>query len=301
MQTAMQADTRQAVARRAALDMVAQVERQAMDIAGIYCNGDGITARFSDFRGFIEQLDYFQVFVDLVEGRLSDLEPEKQAAQAKNLADIRWRMLLLELESVRLFLRRTDESGRAWPLGSRQFLQRRQQRLAEITRQGEAMRQAAPDAGLLGELTERLQAELGHSPMLDDFADGPAAPKGFMPADDFGAAAAASPQPASQRAAQPAPRPAARKPRPKPVAPVPVPASLKIRTTDGGLIYLDGSASAAISDACRRARTSLDDLADHIGISRGALVLMLSGSDPVTLPVFNNLKTFLGRHDGSGI
>lgn len=177
MQIAMQADTRQAVARRAALDMVAQVERQALDIAGVYRSGAGITARFSEFRGFIEQLDYFQVFVDLVEGRLSDLEPEKQAAQAKNLADIRWRMLLLELDSVRLFLRQTADSGRAWPLGSRQFLQRRQQRLAEITRQGETMRQTAPDAALVGELTDRLQAELGHSPALNDFAVEAAAPK----------------------------------------------------------------------------------------------------------------------------
>lgn len=294
MQIAMQADARQAVARRAALDMVAQVERQALDIAGVYRNGAGITARFGDFRGFIEQLDHFQVFVDLVEGRLSDLEPEKQAAQAKNLADIRWRMLLLELDSVRLFLRQTADSGRSWPLGSRQFLQRRQQRLAEITRQGETMRQTAPDAALVGELTDRLQAELGHSAALDDFAVETAAPKGFMPAADFGAAAASPPAPRP-----PASRPAVQKPKPKPVAPIPVPVSLTIRATDGGLIYLDGGASAAVSDACRRAQTSLDDLADRIGTSRGALVLMLSGSDPVTLPVFNHLKAFLRRHDGT--
>src|SRR3546814_9283806 len=61
------------------------------DVCSSDLDGAGINDRFGDFRAFVDKLGQFQVFVDLVEDRLSDLEPEKRDLQARNLADIRWR------------------------------------------------------------------------------------------------------------------------------------------------------------------------------------------------------------------
>src|SRR3546814_19565235 len=111
-------DSKQAAARNVALAMVGQVEHQALDIAGAYRDGAGINDRFGDFRAFVDKLGQFQVFVDLVEDRLSDLEPEKRDLQARNLADIRWRILLLEIVAVRVFLQLVGARGQPWPLRS---------------------------------------------------------------------------------------------------------------------------------------------------------------------------------------
>src|SRR3546814_12567203 len=85
---------------------------------------------------------------------MSDLEPEKRDLQARNLADIRWRILLLEIVAVRVFLERVAASGKPWPLGSHSFLARRQDRLGEITafhtQYGTQYGLTAPDAVQIG-------------------------------------------------------------------------------------------------------------------------------------------------------
>uniref|UniRef100_UPI003137C8F6 hypothetical protein n=2 Tax=Ferrovibrio terrae TaxID=2594003 RepID=UPI003137C8F6 len=108
----MQATTNKVSGRDAALAMIAQVERQAMGIAKRYAGGSGITDRYADFQTFIGQLGEFQLFIDMVENRLGAFEPEKQAAQAKNLAVIRWGMLQMEVEASSIFLDRMLASGK---------------------------------------------------------------------------------------------------------------------------------------------------------------------------------------------
>lgn len=289
-------DSKQAAARNVALAMVGQVEHQALDIAGAYRDGAGINDRFGDFRAFVDKLGQFQVFVDLVEDRLSDLEPEKRDLQARNLADIRWRILLLEIVAVRVFLERVAASGKPWPLGSHSFLARRQDRLGEITafhaQYGAQYGLTAPDAGLLKSVRDALQQQLGNSQGLEDFTSAPA--QAFAPAEDF----AAAPR-------RPAPKPVMRKPvaKPQPVAPV-IPAAalaLPIQRGQGGDDnYLQDSANGVVSEACRVAQISLDELATRLNTSRSSLVLMLNGRDQITTPSLNHLRAFVKQHLKAG-
>ncbi len=273
--------------RAAALALVAQVERQGGDIARSYNNGAGITDRFGDFRSFIEKLDHFQVFVDLVETRLGDFEPEKQAAQAHNLAAIRCSVLMLEVAATRVFLQRYNDSGKPWPLGSKPFLSRRHERLAEITTfhaQASAEHQLpALDTALFHDVGQMLQVQLGLSAGLDDFSVASAA---FAPLPLQSLA-----EPPSRAAARPAPR----------VAPITAPIAkrqLKVRQDDGNY-YVEADGMVAVSEACRGAHLSLDDLADKMNVSRPTLVLMLNGRDPITLPALNQLRAFMARYGGA--
>src|SRR3546814_11592319 len=48
------------------------------------------------------------------------------------LAEIRWRITIVEVDTTQIFLVRIGEARKPWPLGSRQFLERRLTRLGEI-------------------------------------------------------------------------------------------------------------------------------------------------------------------------
>lgn len=289
-------DSRQAAARDAALAMVAQVEHQALDIAGVYRDGAGITDRFGDFRAFIDKLAQFQVFVGLVENHLSALEPEKQALQARNLANIRWRILLLEVAAIRVFLERFAASARPWPLGSRSFLARRQERLDEITafhaEQGALYGLTTPDPVLLRDVRAALDRQLGSSLALEDFT---AASAAFVPAP-----LVASPprKPAARPAVKPAVKPVA---KPAAMAFPAAALALPVQTGEGGEdYYLQATANGVVSEACRLAQISLDELATRLNTSRSSLVLMLNGSDQIATPALNHLRAFVRQHLKAG-
>lgn len=292
----MQTSQKKTDTRAAALALVAQVERQAQEIAKAFA-GAGMSDRFGDFRNLLEKLDQFQVFIDLVESRLGDFEPEKQEAQAKNLAQVRWGILQLEIEATRAFLARMADSGKPWPLGSKPVLARRLHRLDEIRSfhaENAARFELAPlDPARLQSLSDMLKEQVGHSLGLDDFTQPTA-----LALDDFSAAMPTPPQMATQR---PASRPAAtRAPGPAAaghVAPSQPKGSLHVREEDGNF-YLDNNGLSVVSDACRVAQISIDDLAGRLEISRPALVLMLNGRDPIAPPALHRLRSFVARHGG---
>ncbi|MFN4310029.1 MAG: hypothetical protein ACK4FK_05490 [Ferrovibrio sp.] len=277
--------------RAAALALVAQVERQAQEIAKAFA-GAGMSDRFSDFRALLEKLDQFQVFIDLVESRLGDFEPEKQEAQAQNLAQVRWGILQLEIEATRMFLARMAESGKPWPLGSKPVLARRLQRLDEIrafhAANVERFGLSALDATKLQALADALKEQAGHSLGLDDFAS-----SGTLALHDFSAATPAQPKVALQRTPS---RPTARH-APGHVAPSLPKGSLHVREEDGNF-YLDNNGLSVVSDACKIAHITIDDLAGKLSISRPALVLMLNGRDPISPPALHQLRGFVARHGG---
>lgn len=289
-------DSKQAAARDAALAMVAQVEHQAMDIAGAYRDGAGINDRLNEFRGFIDKLGQFQVFVDLVESRLTDLEPEKRALQARNLANIRWRVLLLEIAAARVFLERMAASGKPWPLGSRTFLARRMERLAEIAAfhdsYGAEFGLTAPDPTLLQTVRGALQQQMEHSLGLEDFTAAAAQPQAFEPAPF-----APPRRPAPKPVTRPGPKP------PKATAPPLTAASLALpvqHAEDGDDYYLQDNANSVVSEACRIAQISLDELATRLNTSRASLVLMLNGRDQITASALNHLRAFVRQHLKAG-
>lgn len=286
----MQTTQKKTDTRAIALALVAQVEHQAQEIAQVFSRA-GMSDRFGDFHDLLEKLDQFQVFIDLVESHLGDFEPEKREAQAKNLAQVRWGILQLEIEATRAFLARMADSGKPWPLGSKPALARRLQRLDEIrafhAENAGRFALSALDAPRLQVLGDALKEQVGHSVELTDFTKHAA-----LAFDDFAATPRHPPAtrpaptitPAITPAATPATTPAQK-------------AALHVRVDDGNY-YVDQNGLAVVNEACRAAQISIDDLAGRLEVSRPALVLMLNGRDPIALPALNRLRSFVSRHGG---
>jgi len=294
----------------AAMALIAQVERQSAMIVRSYDGGNGVADSYAAFRDFTERLDQFHVFVALVEGKLGDIVASRRDAQAQALMDIRWRMMLLEIEAMQGFMTRFLASGKPWPLGSQKFLDRREARLDEIIAfQQEGAAQyglAAPDDGQIASVRQQFTGQSGLSLPLDDFSQ-PDFADGLASFDQ------PDPEPVVERPAKPEPEwpapelPAPRAmPRAKAAAPDPAGASggrLKPKRrvnfrVEGDNMYLDAEASSVVNDACKQAQISLDELAKQMGLSRSTLVLMLNGSDAIEKKPLNQLRVFVSRNGG---
>jgi hypothetical protein len=274
--------------RRETLRLLAQVEKQGLDIAEAYRSGDSISAQFTDFKRFIEKVDHFYVFIDLVEERLPGFDADKREALARHLVDIRWRITVVEVDTTQIFLVRIGETHKPWPLGSREFLQRRLGRLGEISayfdRFGEQYELPPLSDVMLRAVENLLKAQIERAPALADFSDHAASyvvPTGraVRPADmalrlDSGS------------------RRHARGPRPVPrIAPPP----FRIREMEGRF-YAERDGIVAVTEICRNANVTLDQLAVRMGISRPSLVLILNGSDPMSRPMMEQLQAFLDQN-----
>lgn len=269
--------------RREALRLLAQVERQGLDITDTYRHGDAFSDRFGDFKRFIDKVDHFHVFVDLVEERLPQFEPAKREALARHLAEIRWRIIVVEVDSTQVFLVRIGESGKPWPLGSREFLQRRLHRLDEFLeyydRHGQEYGLVPLGSAMLHAVEDLLKAQIERAPGLEDFSFGePAAPE----------------LPAPRLRARPAPR--RNRPR-KPPPPAAPPPRLRVREM-AGRFYVERDGIVAVTEACRTANMSMDQLATKLGVSRAALVLMLNGNDPISRGPLDMLRNFITQNGG---
>lgn len=275
--------------RREALRLLAQVEKEGVDIVERYRAGRDVSARYQDFRRFVEKVDHFYVFVDLVEERLPQFEAEKQAALAKHLADLRWRIIIVEVDTTQVFLVRIGARSQPWPLGSRQFLERRLDRLGEIARFydrfGEQYQLPALGEALLTAVEDLLKAQIARAPGLDDFT-----------ADAVFAGAAMEAPSATPRNARPSRRPA-----PVYVAKPPIPAKpvphFRVREL-AGRFYVERESIVAVSEACRVAQLSMDELATRLGVSRPTLVLMLNGNDPIAGTMLERLRSFITQNGG---
>jgi len=271
--------------RREALRLLAQVERQGLDITDTYRHGDAFSDRFGDFKRFIDKVDHFHVFVDLVEERLPQFEPAKREALARHLAEIRWRIIVVEVDSTQVFLVRIGESGKPWPLGSREFLQRRLHRLDEFLeyydRHGQEYGLIPLGSAMLHAVEDLLKAQIERAPGLEDFS--------------YGVPAEAEPSPNRLRA-RPAPRHKRlrRQPSPPPAAPPP---RLRVREM-AGRFYVERDGIVAVTEACRTAKMSMDQLATKMGVSRASLVLMLNGNDPISRGPLDMLRSFITQNGG---
>lgn len=269
--------TEQARVRRETLRLLAEVEKEGIDIVDRYQNGRDLgRARYQDFRRFVEKVDHFYVFIDLVEERLPQFDPDKQEALAKHLAEIRWRIVIVEVDTTQVFLLRIGQSRQPWPLGSREFLQRRLVRLGEIAefynQYGERYQLPALGEELLTAVTELLKSQIARAPGLEDFT-----------ADAAMAEISATPAIPRRRRKLPAPASALpTKPR----------AVFRIKEM-AGRYYADRDAIVAVADACRVAQVSMDQLAVKLGISRPALVLILNGTDPMSNTMVEQLRGFV--------
>lgn len=270
--------------RREALGLLAQVEKQGLEIARAYQDGAETSGSFVDFRRFIEKVDHFYVFIDLVEDRLPRFEDDRRAALTRHLADIRWRIVIVEVDTTQIFLVRIGESGQPWPLGSRQFLQRRLDRLDEINAYydafGERYSLSPLSEAMVRAVGDLLKAEIPKASTLDDFTSDrlPELPR-------------------SENMSVQLDRGSARRTVPHAEPPRPLPPPFRVREMDGRF-YVDRDSLIAVTAACRTAALGLDDLARQIGINRPALVLLLNGSDPIARGPMEEIRSFVSRHGG---
>lgn len=274
--------------RRETLRLLAQVEKQGLDIAEAYRSGEGVSAEAKDFRRFIEKVDHFYVFIDLVEERLPGFDADKRDALTRHLVDIRWRIVIVEVDTTQIFLVRIGETHKPWPLGSREFLQRRLNRLGEINdyydRFGEQYQLAPLSEVMLRAVEELLKQQIDRAPALENFSEQSARyaahagdlvkPEKMVLRLDSGS---------GRRAAERRPLPR-REPPP-----------FRIKEMDGRF-YAERDGIVAISEICRNANVTLDQLAVRMGVSRPSLVLMLNGNDPMSRPFMEQLQSFLDKN-----
>lgn len=274
--------------RQETLRLLAQVEKQGLDIAEAYRSGDGVSAEAKDFRRFIEKVDHFYVFIDLVEERLPGFDEDKRAALTRHLVDIRWRIVIVEVDTTQIFLVRIGETHKPWPLGSREFLQRRLGRLSEISdyydRFGEQYQLTPLSEVMLRAVEELLKQQIERAPALTDFSNQSARyavhtgdlvkPENMVLRLDSGS---------GRRAAE-------RRPLPRRDPP-----PFRIKEMDGRF-YAERDGVVAVSEICRNANVTLDQLAVRMGVSRPSLILMLNGNDPMSRPFMEQLQSFLDKN-----
>lgn len=283
----MGASTENARLRRETLQLLAQVEKQGLDIAHAYQDGDGVSGRFGDFRNFIEKVDHFYVFVDLAEDRLPRFDEDKRDELKRHLAQIRWRVVIVEVDTTQVFLVRIGGSSQPWPLGSQQFLQRRLDRLDEIgawyNAYGEQYGLPPLGEAMVRAVEDLLCAQIPKTSRLDDFA--PALAEGLTRPEDI--AITLNRDTVTRRTAKPV----------APAQPAARPTPFRVRELHGRF-YAERDGIVAVTEACRAAQLSLDDLARQMGMSRPTLVLLLNGTDPMARGAMEELRRFVSRHGG---
>lgn len=265
------------------LKLVGVVENQSRELLAFCQNEQNLGGNFADYKRFVEKIEHFYVFVDLVDGRIPEFEESKQQPLRKHLSKIRWKITILELDTTRIYLVNITRSGRRVPLGAREFLMRRLDRLSEIAqyydRFGEEHELTPLNQDLIEAVRKLLQQGIDAAPKLDEFQPAPPPPR-------LSATPSAPLPPLVAPEAVPSQRPLYN------TAPPAIPAKINVRE-QWGRFYVEKGSIVAVSQACKSAAISLDQLAQRLGVSRVALTLMLSGQDPMPRQAMERLQQFM--------
>jgi hypothetical protein len=73
---------------------------------------------------------------------------------------------------------------------------------------------------------------------------------------------------------------------------------LKVRNEADGYKYIEGNGLAVMTEVCRIANITIDDLAKTLELSRPGLVLILNGRDPVSTELLKTLRRLVLRTGG---
>jgi hypothetical protein len=277
------------------LRLIGVVENQSRELMDFCRDPNNASPHFQDYKRFVEKIGHFYVFVDLVEGRIPEFEQTKREPLNKHLSKIRWKVIILELDTTRIYLVKIFQSGRRLPLGAREFLMRRLDRLSEIAqyydRYGDEHELAPPAQALIEAVEKLLREGIEQAPRLDEFASNlatnalprrsatPAQPTASaFSSNNFSMGETIRLDPGRNRG---------------PALP-PLPEKIKVKET-WGRFYIEKGSLVAVSQACKVASISLDQLASKLGLSRVALTLMLSGQDPMPRQAVDKLQTFIGE------
>ena len=272
------------------LKLVGVVENQSRELLAFCRTETNLTSNFGDYKRFVEKIEHFYVFVDLVDGRIPEFDEGKREPLQKHLSKIRWKITILELDTTRIYLINIGRAGRRLPLGAREFLERRLNRLSEIAqyydRFGEEHELAPLNQELVDAVRKLLEQSIDGAPKLDEFQPAPPPPRlSATPAMPRMAVMPESMVPPGERSL-PGNGMAT------------LPAKIGVRE-QWGRFYVEKGSLVAVSQACKQAALSLDQLAQRIGVSRVALTLMLSGQDPMPRQSIERLQHFMAEQSAA--
>jgi len=263
-------------------DLLNKAELHGVAIIRKMAEPDRFAASFDSFRGYIDEIDKFYVLVDLVEDQLPLFEAARRDKLAHNLVNLRWQVCIVEVNATRIFILQVGEKGRSMPFGSRDFLQRRRDRLTDIAvfhdRFGEQHSLPKLQTELVDTVRRLLDNVIGKSSSLPDLLA-----EAMQQSRD---------EPAASTTMQPRLR------APGEIAGAVTqkrrPAELKVKVVYGRY-YADGMSLQAVAEACAESKMTMDELAQQLGLNRTQLGLMLNGADAMSKRIYEELRDFLRK------
>jgi hypothetical protein len=258
-------------------DLLNKAELHGVAIIHKMAEPQQFAASFDSFRSYIDEIDKFYVLVDLVEEQLPLFEAARQEKLTHNLVNLRWQVCIVEVNATRIFILQIGEQGRSMPFGSREFLQRRRDRLSDIAvfhdRFGERHGLPKLETELVDTVRRLLDNVIGKSSSLPDLL------------------AEAMEQSREEPGLQ---QPRLRSPNEIAggVTQKRKPVEFRVKVVYGRY-YADGMSVQAVAEACAESKMTMDQLAQKLGLNRTQLGLILNGADPMTKRLYEELRDFL--------
>ncbi len=265
-------------------ELVSRIEQRAMYIFKFTEDVNEKRNTVSGFRKFATLVDDFHQSAEIAEGRLSVLKTGRRDELRRFVAQLRAKILKVEIDVKQSYLENLIEARTALPYGAREFFASRLKRLEELSN----LLLDGPEAsGTADQLLVHMRNMLLHlmeqAPQLEVFERDP----DWRPTQRS--------VPTGRPAAAPAPRP--QKNAVLEIKP--------IRLTgrdEWGRVFLDKGSFDQITQACRARNINLDQVASKLGITRVALTLILNGQDPIARNqldvlhrIINNYNTTTGE------
>jgi len=252
-------------------DLVSKIEQRAIQIFKFTEDPAEKRNSVTGFRKFSTLVDDFHQAAEVAEGRLSVLKTGRRDELRRSVAQIRAKILKMEIDVKQSYLENLIEARSALPYGAREFFASRLKRLEELS----SMLIDGPEAGgsagdLLDHMRKMLQHLMDQAPQLEVFERD----VNYRPPVRTGQVSSAA-KPAAQpgAAAAPGKRGAAPTTDIKP-----------IRLTgrdEWGRVFLDKGSFEMVNNACRARGITLDQVASKLGITRVSFMLILNGQDPI--------------------
>lgn len=266
-------------------ELISKIEQRALQIFKFTEDPEEKRSTVASFRKFSGLVDDFHQAAELAEGRLSVLKTGRRDDLRRYVAQVRAKILKIEIDVKQTYLENLIEARAALPFGAREFFATRLKRIEELS----GLLRDAPgsDGGaddILGNMRKMLQHLMDQAPQLEVFERDP----DWRPPARTGSA----PRPAAAAPAAPNRKLAA-----------PPPAEIKpIRLTgrdEWGRVFLDKGSFDNVNAACRARGITLDNVASKLGITRVALTLILNGQDPIQRNMLDVLHKIINNYNAA--
>jgi len=267
-------------------ELISKIEQRALHIFKFTEDADEKRNTVSSFRKFSGLVDDFHQAAEMAEGRLSVLKTGRRDDLRRYVAQMRAKILKMEIDVKQTYLENLIEARAALPFGAREFFATRLKRLEELS----GLLIDGPEAGgsaddILGHMRKMLQHLMDQAPQLEVFERDP----DWRPPQRSGAA----PRPAAAAA------PAAAKRKAAPAANAEIKPIRLTGRDEWGRVFLDKGSFDNVNSACRVRGISLDNVASKLGITRVALTLILNGQDPIQRNMLDVLHKIINNYNAA--